>query len=444
MGVGVFFKNRYSAEDPAPQAAARALATRIRSYSSPEPPSIHMNVPNESSDHMRLSLHMPDENPHTRGRRTTTTSMHSRPPSQHLPSFSLIGALEFRSVVTALRRESNASALEVFQHTPFTSGHYSRRSGTPVTHHGSQSRSQDGGSVDLPQVHDSERNPWESALAQGQGSAPRDGSLSPPGARSSHRPSPLQLPPPPAGKTPVPSIHINGEDGEVLSPDTETSYVSTSEDTPPRPPTVKRERFRSAFTRTMRVLFPTLVCFTDKSFVGMVVALFAAPAVLALTLTLPVVITPQGDAKVLEKDSGATGRRLDGGPAQGQLIDYEEQGAEWTLVAEDIIEEEMHGMKFNKWLMVAQCVFGPLFCAAILLSETEQFPIYATVIGIVGTVTAVLVLIFADDGNNPAARIVRCSMGFFVAIVWIMAIADEVVQVLQVRDGLRLFIGTLY
>jgi hypothetical protein len=29
-------------------------------------------------------------------------------------------------------------------------------------------------------------------------------------------------------------------------------------------------------------------------------------------------------------------------------------------------------------------------------------------------------------------------MGFFVAIVWIMAIADEVVQVLQVRDNLRL------
>lgn len=31
----------------------------------------------------------------------------------------------------------------------------------------------------------------------------------------------------------------------------------------------------------------------------------------------------------------------------------------------------------------------------------------------------------------------RCFMGFFVAVIWIMAIADEVVQVLQVRRFLR-------
>ena len=29
-------------------------------------------------------------------------------------------------------------------------------------------------------------------------------------------------------------------------------------------------------------------------------------------------------------------------------------------------------------------------------------------------------------------RILRCSMGFFVAVIWIMAIADEVVGVLKV------------
>jgi sodium/potassium/calcium exchanger 6 len=39
---------------------------------------------------------------------------------------------------------------------------------------------------------------------------------------------------------------------------------------------------------------------------------------------------------------------------------------------------------------------------------------------------------FADKGEHPASKMARCSMGFFVAIVWIMAIADEVVNVLQV------------
>jgi sodium/potassium/calcium exchanger 6 len=52
---------------------------------------------------------------------------------------------------------------------------------------------------------------------------------------------------------------------------------------------------------------------------------------------------------------------------------------------------------------------------------------------IAGTVLGVLVVIFAERGTSLAARMTRCSMGFFVSIVWIMAIADEVVSVLQVR-----------
>lgn len=43
-----------------------------------------------------------------------------------------------------------------------------------------------------------------------------------------------------------------------------------------------------------------------------------------------------------------------------------------------------------------------------------------------------MVTVFGDKGDNPTFRMVRCSMGFLVAVVWIMAIADEVVDVLQV------------
>lgn len=53
---------------------------------------------------------------------------------------------------------------------------------------------------------------------------------------------------------------------------------------------------------------------------------------------------------------------------------------------------------------------------------------------VLGLVLGTLVAAFADKGNHPTARIARCSMGFFVSIVWIMAIADEVVNVLQVPD----------
>jgi sodium/potassium/calcium exchanger 6 len=52
--------------------------------------------------------------------------------------------------------------------------------------------------------------------------------------------------------------------------------------------------------------------------------------------------------------------------------------------------------------------------------------------GVVGLSMAILVAVFADKGDNPAGRLMRCIMGFLVAIVWVMAIADEVVSVLQV------------
>lgn len=53
--------------------------------------------------------------------------------------------------------------------------------------------------------------------------------------------------------------------------------------------------------------------------------------------------------------------------------------------------------------------------------------------GVTGLTAAILVAVFADKGLSPAAQLARCAMGFVVAVVWIMAIADEVVKVLQVR-----------
>ena len=50
-----------------------------------------------------------------------------------------------------------------------------------------------------------------------------------------------------------------------------------------------------------------------------------------------------------------------------------------------------------------------------------------------GFVFALLVLAFSNAGSHPVAQMARCSMGFIVAVVWIMAIADEVVNVLQVN-----------
>jgi sodium/potassium/calcium exchanger 6 len=193
-------------------------------------------------------------------------------------------------------------------------------------------------------------------------------------------------------------------------------------------------------------LFPTLHRFREQSLLGQIACLFAAPAVSLLTLTLPVVVTPyqnsnQGREKLHNMDA--------------RLVDFEEEGIERVLIAEEEVEENLHEMSFNKWLMAAQCIFGSLFCVGVLFGI--QSPLQCQKIVILpftgystseiwlpvvtlfsGFVLGVLVAVFADKGNHPSARIARCSMGFFVSIVWIMAIADEVVNVLQVPELLPL------
>lgn len=105
------------------------------------------------------------------------------------------------------------------------------------------------------------------------------------------------------------------------------------------------------------VLFPTLHNFQQKTFVGKIAAVFAAPAVMVLTLTLPVVVT-------VYDIGGESQEKLFGD--QSRLIDFEEEGVERALIAEEEVQEEMHEMKFNKWLMAVQCALGPLWCIVVL------------------------------------------------------------------------------
>ena len=56
---------------------------------------------------------------------------------------------------------------------------------------------------------------------------------------------------------------------------------------------------------------------------------------------------------------------------------------------------------------------------------------------IAGSTAAVMVLYTATDGSHTAWRMVRCFGGFTCSMVWIAAIADEVVSVLQVSNKFR-------
>lgn len=341
-----------------------------------------------------VSLHPPHE---TRSRRTSI---------QQLPSYSLLGALEFRTAVNQLLQQSSAGpnvhVLDASPITPYAAGHYHN----PLLSHSSRRGSES-------DVADTESNPWEASL----GGLPLD---------ERHHDESLN------GSTALqpPHTHLRVQtDSVALSSGAGASPISPSLRSPaseiePRKRS-KRQRVKSILKDIFHTLFPTLYDFRHKSIVGMVAALFAAPAVLSLTLTLPVVVTPQPAEDVPEKVLTPAG------PTLGTLIDFEEEGVERALVAEEIVEEELHELQFNKWLMVVQCICGPLFCVSVLFSSSAHYPLMLAFTAVGAVIIAILVAIFADKGNDPAARIARTSMGFLVAIVWIMAIADEVVQVLQ-------------
>ncbi|KAJ7650332.1 Sodium/calcium exchanger protein-domain-containing protein [Roridomyces roridus] len=349
-----------SAPTPAPQLAMLAPSpVRARAISAPGPP------PRLQTDLPRRPL--------------------SRTPSPGpMPSFSLLGALEFRQVVASLQHEAAGSSLNVFDgpFTPYAGGHYN--------------------SLRRPRTLSRETNPWDVALNE--------------------RSTPQFVVTPVLNPTDEPESYMHASIGSIPSisrtPASPTISDGDTESQTYQPPT-RRQRVLGVLSEVYYTLFPALHRFTSKTVLGQIASVFAAPAVMLLTLTLPVVVTPYQSAHLSrEKTTGE----------EPNLIDFEEEGIERILIAEEEVEEEMHGFSYNKWLTTAQCTFGPLFCAAVLSSGNLWAMLSA---GIAGVALSVLVVLFGDDGEQPTFRMARCSMGFFVAIVWIMAIADEVVQVLQ-------------
>ncbi|KDQ24471.1 hypothetical protein PLEOSDRAFT_1067296 [Pleurotus ostreatus PC15] len=148
--------------------------------------------------------------------------------------------------------------------------------------------------------------------------------------------------------------------------------------------------------------------------------IFAAPAVMMLTLTLPVVVMKYEYAHNSPRHV-----------PEGRLVDFEEEGVERVLVAEEEAKDELHDMDYNKWLTAVQCVAGPIFAVSVLFNASSHLKWILLATSLAGVTIAILVVVFGGKGNHTSTRTARCFMGFFVAIVWIMAVADETVNILR-------------
>jgi sodium/potassium/calcium exchanger 6 len=280
-----------------------------------------------------------------------------------LPSFSLLGAIEFRQVISSLQKDSATSALSSFDLpiSPFAAAHYHShfhfRSHSP---HAADPNSPLTLHATTQTRHEDEIDPWDASLGLPL-SERRDlspGSGSPPTS------------PPALAKIQPPAIRLDAP-SESYSP-TPSEFLGTRS-AAPQPRSLSRfQKTARRIRETFHVLFPTLHNFRSKTIIGKLVSLYAAPAVLALTLTLPVVISSAEGSDSHPTNRG--GMDVD----HPSLIDFEEEGVERTLTAETMIEEDLHEAMFNKWLVAVQCALGPVFCAMVLFSK--HLPAYIPLI----------------------------------------------------------------
>ncbi|KAH0832911.1 Sodium/calcium exchanger protein-domain-containing protein [Lanmaoa asiatica] len=365
------------------------IPTRIRSSSAPAIPRVQTQLPPA---------------PHSRTPSPITSPSHLA----QMPSFSLVGAIEFRQVVASLQSQAASSSLNVFDSpvTPYAGGHYHI--------HRRQSRSN---SISPRPPHESEE--WGRALG-----VPLN-DRSPKLLRTSISEEPdreeaelVDVREEESARTPLSIPTIPSVPHTPASPPEAPALTEDEEQIPP----TRLQGLWHVLARTWHILFPSLHHFKSKTLTGKIVSLLAAPAVMALTITLPVVITPYGN-------DGSHEEKMD--RHETRLSEFEEEGVERALIAEHEIQEDLHEVVFNKWLTAVQCILGPLFCVAILFSGSSHIKWLLAGTALGGFVLALLVLAFSKVGLHPTSQMARCSMGFLVSVVWIMAIADEVVNVLQ-------------
>lgn len=307
-------------------------ATRSRALSTPGPPRIQTELP--------IRAHSRSPSP-----TFSSTTPHPHHHFAQMPSFSLVGALEFRQVVASLRNEGSSSSLNIFDSpvTPYAGGHY---------HHRARTRSR----PRTPATHDHDRDPWDAALALDERPTPQV--LVTSTQNESHDPGSPGLTAsgyfddtPASMSSSIPTISHTPASPTGTESDTESQNYS-------HVPYTRWQKAKHLLGACYHILFPTLHRFRSQSLLGQIASVFAAPAVTLLTLTLPVVVTPYVPAHSPREKLNSS----------HSLIDFEEEGIERVLIAEEEVEDELHGIGFNKWLTAVQAVLGPLFCVAVLFS----------------------------------------------------------------------------
>jgi sodium/potassium/calcium exchanger 6 len=227
----------------------------------------------------------------------------------------------------------------------------------------------------------------------------------------------------------------------------------------------------------LSTLFPTLYRWTDKTVIGKVLAVFSAPSILLLTLTLPVVevqnesgledmipnlsLPPTVSSSLVFSDSRSEhrGRRSHAqaaarskqitvtGSSSSSHEAFERMPMPVTAESNGYVDspEQIPGVvadrevevaDWNRWLVMLQMVTAPYFCVVIAWANMDygniRMLLYASMGSLVfSCVTLVCVGVTTRPDRAPRWHGALCMLGFCVSIAWISTIAGEVVGVLK-------------
>lgn len=383
-----------------------------RRYSTPHDDSETTDLlrPPQAFDSPSLAYIRPSllANPRRARSRSITSSLDVR-----RTTFSLLGAVEFRDVVKSLQEEGeDLSTIDHIPTSPFASGHYHhlpqairsarsipstpsdtfslrrsqstktvapRGTSSPTHSHRRLSDPQRPltGRPELPSPGElsimrgiggtlaNEFNPWSHVDVDQNGpKTPRPSAMRRASSRGPMGEAPSS---PPASPLPLPKIKTDFP-AITLAPPPNLSGSLEPPSTPPTPQLIlpspfphssKRSHLRHMIRVTLHTFFPTLVSLRHKSLTGKVLSFFAAPIVLMLTLTLPVVETEADDEPACLKGEedwdSADEERVDVGDGlEGRFgADLDEFRAQ--IDGEETVEERA-GLGFNKWLLCLQCI----------------------------------------------------------------------------------------
>ncbi len=216
----------------------------------------------------------------------------------------------------------------------------------------------------------------------------------------------------------------------------------------------KRIVLKHELIGVLKTLFPSLQNLWAKSWLGIFVSFAAAPAILCLNLTLPVVddeleakiasvenqeqflsvslALPGEDRQLLAHTSNAHAQSgNEHGPASSAA-----SAGDSDVPVEALIELS----RARKMLTVIQCALAPPFCVwAISDAENPRVAAHCAVATVAGAAVGLtsLFIIWHTRRKRPPAHfstigaLARCMIGFVVAIMWIMTIVDQVVVILQ-------------